>query len=851
MAPVPAPPNQAPDDSLPRRPRRLSVILLAVYWPALALATHWPRLRIDTGVPLPLDKLLHFAAFVILTFLLTHTLAARSRLTPARLTLAGLIALAYAVLDEWTQRWIPGRSASWLDTLVNVLAILSTVLAIGLHQRFWSALALHVTLARLSLCLLIPFLGILAFGPPAHLENVSLLLAPRLGLVVHADKLAHFLAAALLLFLLTAAAPFGRHKPWLNFLTALVLVCLASPIVEYLQLLRHRNFELLDIAAHQLGLAAATLVILFFRLLLTLVFRPRPAAGFSQPVISPANSLSSPAPAAPTAAAPATTPRFVGHAATVSVLTLLSRLTGLVRDAYLSSAFGLSGIADAFWFGFAIPNLFRRLFGEGALTAAFIPVYTRLIHQNRPLARRFAWLCISLTLLILGTLTLAGETLLWGLLRFPGSLSSPGWSDDAALAIRLTMLMLPYMPLVCLVALFGAVLQVHGRFAPAASMPILLNLVMIAATAWATWSVSRSDSQTLRSAVQFVAVFVVVAGLVQVFTQLTAMLRYESFTPHFAGTAPYFRQFLSAFLPTFVALSVFQINTFLDQMIAMALSPKTGGPPALSILGRTLPFPIDAGGLAALNCAQRLYQFPLGVFGIAIATAIFPALAQAAAQAPTAGRDPFRQTLQQGLRLTVFIGLPATVGLILAGFPIVRLLFERGQFTLEDSHRVTFVLMGYAPAIWAYSMTHLLTRAFYALRDARTPMIVSFFMVGLNLLLNLLLVWPLGAAGLAWSTALCAIIQCLLLLTVLSQTIPRPIDRDVLISWAKTALLCLLMAAALTVIILTLNLTTPSTPRIVSQATGLVVLGMAIFLAGAWFLGCEELTWLRIRRVSH
>lgn len=535
---------------------------------------------------------------------------------------------------------------------------------------------------------------------------------------------------------------------------------------------------------------------------------------------------------------------FVGAAVTVSALTFLSRITGLVRDAYLASAFGLGGISDAFKMGFQVPNLFRRLFGEGALTAAFIPIYTDLLHNDPAAARRFGSACLAYTALLLGTITLVAEAILFVLLLKPWG---PPWSPDTALAIELTMIMLPYMPLVCLVALFGSMLQVHGYFAPSAGMPVFLNIVMVLGTFVALHLGDGSDP-ALRWATRIVGLSVVIAGVVQVVAQGRLLFRHMQFTRDFSNIQTPMRTLLTTLVPMLLALSVFQINTFLDSLIAFGLSPKEGGAEQLHILGYALDHPVTSGGMTALTNAQLLYQFPLGVFGLAIATAIFPALAHAAANTQDTDRKEFVTTLRQGLRLTVFIGLPASVGLWLVRLPATRVLYERGRFTLEDSQLVAEILAGFAPAIWAYSMTHVITRAFYALKDTRTPLRVSMAMVGLNLALNLTLVWPLGAAGMAWSTCICAILQNIVLLRKLRSYVGPAVDASVVQGWLRTAGLSLLLAVVLWPITWFYPPAELGNLAVAGQLALMVALGGIIFLGGAWLTGAQELSWLRRRQ---
>ena len=491
---------------------------------------------------------------------------------------------------------------------------------------------------------------------------------------------------------------------------------------------------------------------------------------------------------------PAPPPRFVGHAVLVAALTFVSRITGLLRDAVLSASFGRGPVASAFLIGFMIPNLFRRLFGEGALSAAFIPAYAELVRNDPAAARRFASLCIAALTIVTGGLTLLGELVLWFMH------ARMGWAPDTLLAIRLTMLMLPYMPLICLVALIGGALQVHGRFGPAASAPIFLNLVMIAAIFGAMRSVPAGarDDTALRDAIIYVSLSVLLAGVLQLIWQLAALARYEPLTTNFSGAAGAFKKMLWVMGPMVLGLAVFQINTALDTLITWCFAPKPGGAEVLTLFGHPWHYPIDdAGQVVSLTLAQRLYQFPLGVFGIAIATAIFPALAHAAADRSDLGRTHFQTTLHHGLRLSFFIGLPASVGLILVRVPLTRVMFEHGRFELEDSLRVATILTGYASAVWAYSMTHILTRTFYAVGDSKTPLRVSMSMVVLNFALNLTLIWPLGAAGLAWSTAISASCQVMILLMLVRRHVAKPVDATVFKGWLRTVLLTSVMIAAL------------------------------------------------------
>jgi putative peptidoglycan lipid II flippase len=531
--------------------------------------------------------------------------------------------------------------------------------------------------------------------------------------------------------------------------------------------------------------------------------------------------------------------RFEKHARTVTVLTFVSRVTGLARDAALSRIFGVTAITDAFWFAFMIPNLFRRLFGEGALSAAFLPVYSQLDRDNPAVARQLATLTIGLMMIFLGGLTVVGEIVLFILMMRSG---------HNQLAAGLMMIMLPYMPLVCVVAIIGAMLQVHGRFGPTASAPIVLNLFLVAASWGLAGVFHRHASVAQQTAhITIVSWSVLAAGIVQVLWSFVSLRRVRGrswkHSPHSrtgaSGSrkqatasslseplAPErlrgigglrqieslrcrdafgpMRQVLTQAWPMFIGLGVLQLNTFIDGLIASY--PSNVG---THVCG--YKFPLESGALTALNNAQRLYEFPLGVFGIAIATAIFPALARVAGNSD---REQFADILRRGLRLVMYIGLPASVGLVLVRVPLTAAILQGRNFTSADTARVAFILMGYAPAIWAYSMTHTLTRAFYASGDSMTPVRVAMRMVALNFILNVTLIWtPLKEAGLAWSTAITAMIQVVILLRLTRRYVSSPnsqdsangaphiVDEQVGRSWVKSAI----VTAAMAVVVIALD----------------------------------------------
>ena len=452
---------------------------------------------------------------------------------------------------------------------------------------------------------------------------------------------------------------------------------------------------------------------------------------------------------------------------TFAGLTLVSRVAGLARDLVTVRIFGDTAIGSAFAAAFAVPNLFRRLFGEGALSAAFIPEYASLVKRRGRLtpdeSDKFASMLIAALTLVLAVLLVIGELLLLLALSF---------IDDAdrAFSIKLVMAMLPFMPLVCIAAALGGLLHVHDRFAPSAGAPIVLNACMISAAAWHFVGEGDAKESAFR-----IGIAAVVAGVLQVAWALWALRPYVRWTRGFREARRRVRRAARRFVPALLGLGTLQVNALFDTVLAMW--PVWVGPTMLGFV-----VSLDDASNSVLSFTQRLYQFPLGVFGIAVATAAFPALSRLA-------RDPggFSRALRGACALSLFIAIPAGVGLALISADLTSLMFgahggEHG-FSDDGLARSALVLLAYSCGVWAYSLNQVLARAFYARGDTSTPMRVSLAMVALNIVLNLALIWPLREAGLAWSTALTAGVQAIVLTRLSSSRLtgahPIPIGAGV------------------------------------------------------------------------
>jgi len=522
--------------------------------------------------------------------------------------------------------------------------------------------------------------------------------------------------------------------------------------------------------------------------------------------------------------------------------TMASRVLGMVRDMATAALLGLAGkgVMDAFVIAYRIPNLFRRLFGEGALTASYLPVLSAQLEKDRKSAWQlasvtFTWLTVVLAgLVVLGELLFGLAWLVWG--------EEPG----VGLLLGLAAVMLPYLLLICLAAQVTATLHALSHFTVPALAPVVLNVCWLAA-AWV--AASYFDQQTQQAYV--LAVGVLVAGLLQLGVQLP-VLRRMGF--RFDYNWPASREGLGrvgrALAPMLVGLAVTQINTFLDSLVAWGLAapqisdlgfgnsdlgsqgppvqgphpgvpepqslapkpeipnpksqiltPKSEirnladpGPPPIPWLGGLVRYPLEQGAAAAIYYGERLYQFPLGVLGMAVATAIFPLLSRHAARGDRAklGAD-----LTLGLRLVLCLGVPASAGLVILAHPLAKLLFEHGQFTPADTLRAARMIACYGAGVGAFCALPVIIRGFYAVGDCGTPAKIAAWVVGLNLGLNLTLIWtPLQEAGLAVATSVSAGVQVAALMLIFSRH-QAPLGWTALAATALRTLLCtLLMAVA-------------------------------------------------------
>lgn len=492
----------------------------------------------------------------------------------------------------------------------------------------------------------------------------------------------------------------------------------------------------------------------------------------------------------------------------MGVATMSSRILGMVRESVYATFMGDGWVAGAFTLAFMVPNLFRRLLGEGVLTAAFIPLFkekekqetepamwhaanavlsgltaaasaivalgmlviTILLHARAsPVALRetmtllqtaFPWvvaLCLAAgamawvparglwgrgASLIIGTAGAAALLWVLGLAGISLELCLDIRDGPTLLMLELLRVMFPYVLLVCIAAVFMAMLNARGHFFVPAMGATMLNVVMIASVLW----LAPRMGEGLEKQIFGLAIGVVIAGFAQTAFQMP-LLRREGFrlrwvTPWRDETV---RKVVAKMIPGTVGVAAFQLNVLITIGFAYSIDPSV---------------------VASFNYAVRLMELPQGVFGVSLATYLLPTLAGLAAEKKY---PEFRTTLRHGMSWLIFANLLASVLLFLLAEPIVRLLFERGRFDEFSTNRAALALACLAPGLLAFSLVNILARAFYALGDTRTPMLISIFCLALNAIFALALIWHFKQAGLAVANTASALVNMSLLFYALRR----------------------------------------------------------------------------------
>jgi putative peptidoglycan lipid II flippase len=423
----------------------------------------------------------------------------------------------------------------------------------------------------------------------------------------------------------------------------------------------------------------------------------------------------------------------------IGAATLGSRVLGLVRDQSFAAFMGTHGVAAAFAYAFMVPNLFRRLLGEGALTAAFIPIF-KAKEKNEGEASMWQ----AANAVISGLLVAAPAIVLYAMLLISLLLLGGGWDEDTQLMFRLMRLMFPYMMLACLGAIFMGILNARGHFFIPALSPAILNIVLIASV----WWLAPHFGRTTETQVYALAIGVLAAGVAQAVFQMPPMrgegFRYRWVSP---WRDPTTREVVVKMIPSAIGVAAFQINVMLTQTLAFGKSKFI---------------------VAEFFYAVRLMELPQGVFGLSLATFLLPTLSALAVEK---NYGQFRATMRQGVNYLIFINLLAAVLLFTLAEPIIRLLFERGKFDASSTEHVSFGLVCLVPGLISFSLVNILARAFYALQDIQTPMRISVFCLALNVLLTVFFLFgtDLGAGALGVANSLSSFCNLGLLLFALRK----------------------------------------------------------------------------------
>jgi putative peptidoglycan lipid II flippase len=470
--------------------------------------------------------------------------------------------------------------------------------------------------------------------------------------------------------------------------------------------------------------------------------------------------------------------KLLRSTAVVSGLTMISRVLGFIRDIVFANMFGASAFTDAFFVAFKIPNFFRRLFAEGAFSQAFVPILSeyksKRAHAEVKLLVASTTGTLGAILLLITVLAVLGS-------KYLASVFAMGWAfnDEAKLLLAADMLQItfPYLFFISLTALAGGVLNSYGKFAIPALTPVWLNITLIGAAVWLS---PYADPPI------FALVWgVFVAGAIQLLFQFPALKRLNLLVrPRWGWRDEGVRRIMKLMLPAIFGSSVAQINLLLDTVIASFLV---------------------TGSVSWLYYSDRLVEFPLGVFGIALATVILPSLSQKHVEQDP---DAFSRTLDWGVRWVFLIGLPAAIGLALLAGPVLTTLFQHGDFQANDVRMSALSLMAYSFGLLGFMLVKVLAPGFFSRQDTKTPVKFGIYAMVANMVMNIVFVVPMVLnditgphAGLALATSLSAFINAGLLFAYLKKHgyyKPQP-------GWGVFALQMLIANIVLVVFILYLS----------------------------------------------
>lgn len=533
--------------------------------------------------------------------------------------------------------------------------------------------------------------------------------------------------------------------------------------------------------------------------------------------------------------------RITKAAGIVGFFTLLSRITGFLRDMIVAYLFGAQGSADAFFVAFRIPNLLRRLTAEGALTAGFIPVFTGYLNNHgQDEAQKVARIIFTFASLVLGILVILGILFSEPLIR----VFAPGFAADReklSLTVWLTQLMFPYIFFVSLVALAMGILNTLRHFMAPALSPVLFNLCIVICALFL--------APFLREPVSSLAYGVLIGGVAQLLLQFPYLRRHGiSLSIDFSFNHPGLKRLLFLMVPAVFGAAVYQINVLVSTMLASML---------------------PEGSVSYLYYADRLLEFPVGIFAIALGTAALPSFASLVAKKEIA---ELRYALSYALRLVNFIALPCAIGLMVISVPIFALFFQRGAFDADTTAKTAQALIYYSLGLWGISGAKLVTPMFYAMEDMKTPVWIAFWSFVLNILLSLMLMgevhaseesqwlspaiaalannlglFSLAHGGLALATAMSSTFNFLVLLAILHRRLGRLFLEEILASFVRNLINALLMGLPLLFIVHNVDWTGPGRNWMMHSAVFLLLLGLgvAVYVILSFLLRSPEWAILR------
>ncbi len=494
----------------------------------------------------------------------------------------------------------------------------------------------------------------------------------------------------------------------------------------------------------------------------------------------------------------------------MGLATGLSRVAGLIRDMVVASRFGAGFGTDAFFMAFTIPNLLRRFFAEGSLTAAFVPTFSRVYHQQGAgEARKVAAICWTLLALVM-----AGIVFL-GILASPLIVKIIGFGFGSVegkleLTDTLNRMMFPYIFFVSLLALLTGVLNVFGHYFLPALSPVLLNLAIILC--------ALLLAPYLSVPVTALAIGVLLGGVLQLLLPLPLLRKFDlSLRPDFNFGHPAVLQIAKLMAPGLAGVAIYQINVVVSRLLASFL---------------------PEGSVSYLYYGQRLFEFPQGIVIASLAQAVLPAMSR---QAAANDREGLKDSLRFALGLLIMVILPAALGLLLCAVPIFSLFFMGGAFTYGDVEQTALALAAYAPGLIFVGISRVVVPPFYALQDTRTPVWISFWTLLVNAGLGLALMGPLQHTGLALALTLSAVFNCLALIWALRRKIGRLGLKSVFFSLLRMLPAALVMSGVVFWLLGLGDWTVPG-DRLLKGAilAGTILAGLTVYIIGCIVLRVPE-----------